>query len=107
MCKSKISPGKRSQKMARLVSCTGKDRTGGVEPQQRVKSIGGVLRDGTRWTLSVAAAIAKIESEEHTYYVNAGGSSPNLVVATHGGKKYLKTQLDRDVPEILLALPDC
>ena len=89
--------------MALLVSCTEKGQT----DDARVSVIGGIARDGSHWKRGVAAAIAEIESGRETYYVNVEGRTPNLVVATRSGVKYLKSQLDGDVPKTLLGLPDC
>lgn len=91
--------------MARLVSCTEKDPA--RDPHARIRAVGGVSKDGSRWKRDLAAVIAEIESGEQTYYVNVGGRTPNLEVAAHQGTKYLKTMLDRDGSETLLGLPDC
>jgi len=94
--------------MARLVSCTEKERT--REIHEKIRSIGGRKRDGpgwVTWSKSQAAAIAEIESGEQTYYVNIEGSTPNLVVGVHAGCKYLKAPVDVDAPTTLLTLPDC
>jgi hypothetical protein len=93
------------QKMALLVSCTEKKNAFGVNYE--IEAIGGKTKDGICWKRSQAAAIAEIESGLETYYVNHNGSMPDIVVARTEGTKYLKTLLDRDLPAVLLALPDC
>jgi hypothetical protein len=98
----------RGQKMARLVSCTEKAPLRDL--QEQIKALGGVKKEGgvwVNWRKSQAAAIEEIESGEQTYYVNAGGSTPNLVVALYKGVKYLKAPLDAEAPATLLNLPDC
>ena len=95
--------------MALLVTCTGKDLS--REFPRQIQSIGGrTVRPGTgwiAWSKTQASAIAEIESGEETYYVNIGGHTPNLVVATYKGAKYLKATVDRESPDSLLNLPDC
>ena len=95
--------------MALLVTCTGKDLS--REVPERIRSIGGrTVRSGTgsiAWSTTQASAIAEIESGEETYYVNIGGHTPNLVVASYKDAKYLKATIDRESPDSLLNLPDC
>jgi hypothetical protein len=90
--------------MAHLVRYAARDPS--REPQSQIQSIGGERRDGTQWRISVAEAISQIESFNETYYVNIGGFTPNLVVACVRGKKFLKTTNEKDLPLILLSLPD-
>jgi hypothetical protein len=88
----------------RQVSCINKsDR---YNPHERITHIGGV-DSGTRWKLTQQQAITAIESGEHSFYVNVGGHSVDVIVATHNGNKYLKTKADGDHPNNLLSLPEC
>jgi hypothetical protein len=74
----------------------------------RVLAIGGRSRDGQPWRLSEEAAIAAIDNERATFYVEwPQGHRLNVVVAQGLGRRYLKTEVDGELPDRLLALPDC
>jgi hypothetical protein len=74
----------------------------------RVLAIGGRSRDGHPWRLSEEAAIAAIDNERATFYVEwPQGHRLDVVVAEGLGKRYLKTEADGEMPDRLLALPDC
>jgi hypothetical protein len=74
----------------------------------RVQAIGGTSRDGAPWRLSEEAAMAAIEAERAIFYVEwPQGHRLDLVVGQGLGKRYLKTEIDGEVPDRLLALPDC
>ncbi|NJD26695.1 MAG: DUF3892 domain-containing protein [Chloroflexi bacterium] len=81
------------------------DRTA---PHYRIRAIGGTGRDGRSWRLSEEAAIAAIENERASFYIEgAGGQRVGLTVGIGVGKLYLKTKIDMDSPEGLLGLPEC
>jgi len=83
-------------------------RTERVSPHHRIRAIGGRSRDGQAWRLSEEAAIAAIENERASFYVEwPRGRRIDLVVGQGLGKTYLKTESDGETPERLLALPDC
>lgn len=74
----------------------------------RVQAIGGESRDGQPWRLSEEAAIAAIDDERAIFYIEwPRGHRVDLVVAQGLGKRYLKTEIDGELPDRLLALPDC
>ena len=74
----------------------------------RIQAIGGRSRDGQPWRLGEDAAIAAIDNERAAFYVEwPPGRRLNVVVAQGLGRRYLKTKIDRELPERLLALPDC
>jgi hypothetical protein len=51
--------------------------------------------------------IRDIERGANSYYVSVGGRHVQVVVATHRGRKYLKTTPDAYPKNNLLALPEC
>ena len=83
-------------------------RTDRVSAHHRIRAIGGRSREGRPWRLSEEAAIAAIENERATFYVEwPKGRRTDLMVGQGLGKTYLKTESDGESPDRLLALPDC
>lgn len=82
-------------------------KTNRTDPHERIYGIGGVNPDGGRWYLPLDAAIAGIETGKWRFYTAAGGKSVWVVIATHNGHKYLKTEADGIHPNNLLSLPEC
>lgn len=83
-------------------------RTGRVAPHYRVRAIGGRGREGDKWRLSEEAAIAAIENDRASFYVEPPGGQRQDIVVGHGpGKSFLRAESDGEVPETLLALPEC
>jgi len=75
---------------------------------RRIRRVGGFNRDGTRWLVTEAQAIAAIETGRWDLYVEAEGRElPLVVTVSRYGVKYLKTPADPLHPERLLALPEC
>jgi hypothetical protein len=91
--------------MALLVSWSEKDSVFGQDYE--VTAISGCAPDGSQWKHSHDEAIAGIEAGDKDYYVDLNGLTSEVVVGIKEGTKYLKTKLDKDMPIILLALPDC
>jgi Protein of unknown function (DUF3892) len=77
-------------------------------PHERIKSIGGVNADRKVWKMSQEDAVRAIQQQRFTFYVNRGGRTVNVIVATSRyGNLYLKTEADGESPDNLLSLPEC
>lgn len=83
------------------------NKTDRLSRHDRIKNIGGVNPDGSRWHLSEKAAIGYIENGTYTFYTQGGGVTANVVIASHNGLKYLKTDRDSTTQDNLLSLPEC
>ena len=91
--------------MARQVYCINKQPRN--NPHERILNIGGI-EGGVRWKRPQAQAISDIEADPHSYYCkDRAGNSVWVVVATHNGNKYIKTQNDDSSQNNLLSLPEC
>ena len=90
--------------MSKQVSCITKREH--QNPHERIQGIGGTS-NGTRWWRSEDDAIRDVERDSKSYYVSIGGRTVWVVVASHNGRKYLKTEADGYAPNNLLSLPDC
>jgi hypothetical protein len=90
--------------MPKQVSCITKREH--QNPHERIQGIGGV-EAAARWWRSETEAISDVERDTRSYFVSVGGKSVWVVVATHNGRKYLKTEADGYAPNNLLSLPDC
>jgi hypothetical protein len=83
-------------------------RTDRVSPHHRIRAVGGRGRDGESWRLSEDAAIAAIENERATFYVEwPHGHRLDVVIGQGLGKQFLKTEADGESPDVLLAMSDC
>ena len=84
------------------------NKTPRMEAHERIRNIGGVNADGTRWRLTLAEAIDGIEAGKWQFYVSVSGKSVWVGIAVSAwGNKYLKTENDGDQPNNLLSLPEC
>jgi hypothetical protein len=93
--------------MAIRVRCINKsDRT---NPHERIRNIGGMNADGTRWKLSQPEAVDGIQSGKWSFYVERpSGDRVAVVVARSAyGNLYIKAEADGDQPNNLLSLPEC
>lgn len=86
--------------MDRQITCINK--TNRSDPHDRIHSVG-----GSGWKISQQDAIRRIESGQDRFYTSVRGNSVWVIVATHNGNKYLKTQNDGIQPDNLLSLPEC
>jgi Protein of unknown function (DUF3892) len=83
------------------------NKTDRQNPHERIENIGGVNEDGRRWKQSQQQTIREIESGEWEFFVSEAGRTVDVIVATHNGNKYIKTEADGIQPDNLLALPEC
>jgi hypothetical protein len=83
------------------------NKTDRYNPHERIKNIGGLNGDGSRWKLPQAEGVEAVESGKYSFYVNAAGRTVDVIVAKHNGNKYLKTVADGEQPDNLLSLDEC
>jgi hypothetical protein len=87
--------------MARQITCITKHPTH-PDRHRRIQAVG-----GSGFYDSEDAAIANAKLDSQYYYVSEQGKSAWVVVRTHDGREYLKTENDRFLPDNLLSLPEC
>lgn len=88
------------------ISCIGKSAF--LNHHQRLRQIGGVNPDGSRWKMTEAEAIAGIEAGRWRFYIAYEGREWDIVVTlSKYGSKYIKTAADQLQPDSLLSLPEC
>jgi uncharacterized protein DUF3892 len=72
------------------------------DPHERIQALG-----GRNWYRTEDEVIREIERGTNSYYVSVAGRHAQVVVASHRGRKYLRTTADDYAPDNLLALPEC
>ena len=82
------------------------NKTNRQDFHDRIHSVGGE-NAGSRWKKSQTTAISEIEGNVNTFYTRVNGVRANVIVATHDGHKYIKTENDELHPNNLLSLPEC
>jgi hypothetical protein len=88
------------------ISCI--DKTDRTSAHERIKSIGGINPGGGSWKLPESQAIQDIKSGKYAFHVERpAGHLVKVIIATHLGREYLKTEADGEQPDNLLALPEC
>jgi hypothetical protein len=91
------------------VSCINK-RGDHYNPHERIQAIGGI-HNGKRYRMTESEAIVELEKPSSTrswnFYVSVSGKMVWVIVASHEGRKYLKTEADGYAPNNLLNLPEC
>ena len=94
--------------MASLLRVRCINKTNRWDPHERIQRIGGVNPNGTRWRLLESQTIQDIKNDKWAFYVERpAGHRVKVIIATHRGHEYLKTQADGEQPDNLLALPEC
>ena len=86
--------------MSKQVTCITK-RGNHYSAHERIQAIG-----GSGWRDNEDVAIANVKRDPRSYCVSVGTHSVWVIVATHNGREYLKTQNDGYSPDNLLALPE-
>lgn len=80
----------------------------GSGAHQRITHVGGINPDGRRWRATVAQAIAWIRDGTYAFFVGEAPRAVDVIIArTSSGFEYLKTVADGELPNNLLALPEC
>jgi hypothetical protein len=75
---------------------------------ERISHIGGDWGlYGARIKITEEQAISDIENNIFIYFVQIGTIVARLIIATHLGRKYLKTETDSTTVDNLLSLPEC
>lgn len=83
-------------------------RSARVNPQERITHIGGRNHDGSCWEIPQQAVIDGIDAGQWTFFVEIQKRRlPVLVAVGRSGIRYLKTAVDGEEPDTLLALPEC
>jgi len=79
-------------------------------PHERIQGLGG-FHGGKNWYLPEDDIIAELKKPDATrrwnFYVSVNGRTVWVIVATHNGRYYLKTEADGYAPNNLLNLPEC
>lgn len=91
--------------MSKQVMCINK-LPNHYDRHHRILAIGGV-DGGARWKRSQKDAIQDVKRDPRAYFTHVNGKSAWVIVATHNGVEYLKTQADDYRTDNLLALPEC
>jgi hypothetical protein len=99
--------GSPEQQLTRTVQIRCVSRTDRPDAPERISRIGADLSDGSTWSLTVEEAIARVEDGRVRFYTQVHGRFAWVVVATLGGRSYLKAEIDGEQPTSLLALPEC
>jgi uncharacterized protein DUF3892 len=93
--------------MAITVQIACVNKSNGIEPHERIQSVGGAT--GTqRWKMTQLDAIGAIRRGEYQFSISVDGRSIRVLVAkSPSGNAYLKAETDGEQPNSLLSLPEC
>src|SRR5206468_1637687 len=71
------------------------NKTPRQDPHHRIRNIGGINDDGTRWKLGEDEAIAGMKASKWRFWTTTPqGNSVWVIIAVHEGREYLKTEAD-------------
>ncbi len=87
--------------MTRRITCITK-LPNHQDRHRRIQAVG-----GSAWRDSEETAIANVKRDKSAYDVTEQGKTVKVIVKTHDGREYLKTENDHFLPDNLLSLPDC
>lgn len=83
------------------------NKTDRMNPHERIRRVGGLNDDGTRWAMPLGDAI-QYTKKGNRFWVHVAGKSVWVVIARSAqGHEYLKTEADGEQPNNLLSLPEC
>lgn len=83
------------------ITCINKtDRT---SPHKRIRRVGG----SNGWRKPTDEVIRLIEAHSDTFWVSVGGNRADVVLDSHSGRKYIRTERDDSRQNNLLALAEC
>jgi len=86
--------------MSKQVKCINK--TNRQDRHERISHIGG------DWgKITESEAIRQVKLDRNAYHVKVGNYDVRVVIATHLGREYLKTESDSSTVDNLLSLPEC
>ena len=99
----------------RRIRRVGGPNLSGIEPPDASRMMTALRKRGMvtaqkrRWNLAVDEAIAGVLEGKWTFFIELGVyDTVNVEVATSpSGHQYLKSEVDPDTPDQLLALPEC
>lgn len=79
-------------------------------PHERIEGLGGIT-GGDRWYMPEDRIITELTkspaARRWNFYVALNEGTARVIVATHLGRRYLKTEVDGYSPDNLLRLPEC
>jgi hypothetical protein len=95
--------------MADLIRIQCINKSDRMDPHERIRYVGGVNGDGSRWKLSEDQAIAGIRADRWQFFVErpSGHRVKVIIAKSASGREYLKTESDGEQPNNLLALSEC
>ena len=93
--------------MAQSVEISCINKTDRQNRHEKIKNVGGINADRTRWKMTEEKAIQDIENGTYAFWTKGGGEKTDVIIALHLGRKYLKTKADTTTKDNLLSLPEC
>jgi len=74
-------------------------------PHERITNVGGYT--DKQWKITQQECVTMIENKTWEFYVKKNSKEVKVIVATHNGNKYVKTEADDTKSNNLLSLPEC